>query len=363
MITRVVSYDDDVRIRRVALTYRAEVVVRDRLVLQIDAPLEQQRRTHVHRPVLAQPDAAHRPSVEDGGSVLVVDVLAFAAPGQCAEGRDAGHADSRTESLVPRDPAVVAAVSARDARFVVELVPKGVLRAKHVQRDAPAATEVVLRLGEQVVVARPQRVLHVGELERDVEVSRPRGNEPPSPATAEAALRSGARVHDAEPERRARAIGLRVRGLEGEHARQPIAVFGGEAPGGERRGAERLDVDDGERAADVLQVERLDELEPVQRDEQLVARAAAHVELGGEVVGRDAGQARHGAVDVLTELRDRLEAVARQRVRRSETRLQEAEVARDDDDLREGERGASHLETEPSAGRSSGSRTRTASGS
>src|SRR6187549_154609 len=95
-------------------------------------------------------------------------------------------------------------------------------------------------------------------------------------------------------------------------------------------------------------MERLDELEAVQRDEQLVARAAAHVELGGEVVSRDAGKTRHRAVDVLAELRDRLETIARERVRRGEARLQETEVAGNDDDFGERERSTPHRETEHS---------------
>src|SRR5207237_905283 len=76
--------------------------------------------------------------------------------------------------------------------------------------------------------------------------------------------------------------------------------------------AQRLDVDDRERAADVLQVKRLDQAQAVERDVQLVGRCATHGEACREVRCGHAGQAVDGAIDVLADLWHRLELFARQ---------------------------------------------------
>src|SRR5215218_8912739 len=318
--------------RRIPWAHRTEVVVRRRLVLHVDSPFQQESLAHVERPILADAEPPHGAPIQYGRWNSLVDGSAVTPPFQRADRDDAPHPRASAKSIVPRQPRVVAPVSAGDARLVVEQIAEGVVGTKEVQRDTAIAADVVLRLGEQIVVARADRVAHVGELERYVEVTRTRGDEPPALPSAEPTLRRGSRVHDADAERRTRAVGARLSGDECEHAGQSVTVLRGETARRQRRAAERLDVDDGERAADVLQVKGLDELEAVQGDVQLVAR--------------DARQPRDGAVDVLADLRDRLEPLARERIGRRETRLEQTEVAGGDDDLREGDGGTAQLQGE-----------------
>src|SRR6185295_1302810 len=84
------------------------------------------------------------------------------------------------------------------------------------------------------------------------------------------------------------------------------AEIGGKPSGDQIDAAERLDVYDAEPTVQILEVVGLEQLEPVQADEDVAIGAPAQVQSARDVVRRHAGQPAQRAERVVTDRRGRL---------------------------------------------------------
>src|SRR5206468_8180156 len=96
--------------------------------------------------------------LDERGKRSVLAPVSVATPVENSGGEHRRLAEARPEAVVPCEPRVVARVVARDVRGVTLEIAEGVAGAEHVQRHAASGSEVVLRLGEEIVVPRPDRI-------------------------------------------------------------------------------------------------------------------------------------------------------------------------------------------------------------
>ena len=208
--------------------------------------------------------------------------------------------------------------------------------------------EPIIDFRQDIIILR-RKVLFIHQCQYNFEVTSSRRHEPTAPILVELTFGEQPRVHQADAEGGAtRRLGPH-RG-DVENAAHVVAVGGREGARHHVDAADGHDVDDAEAAAvDVFEVERLVELEPVEHDEHFFVLAAAHGELGGKVVPRDAGESLDGAVNVLSELGQRVNVLLRQRLARRRVLVHDGKAAGGDDDLLKGKRSSGQGDVEEGA--------------
>ena len=159
----------------------------------------------------------------------------------------------------------------------------------------------------QVVVVRLAE-RRIDQIEVQVQVAAPRGNGPVAGPVVEAAVERDARGQQG---RDGLALELRSRQArrDVDDAAAAIAEGDGKAAGVDPDVADDSRVDRAEDAEEVLQVIRVVEAQVVEAHQRLICRPAAQVNAAGEVLARDARQARHRADRVLADVGQRFELV------------------------------------------------------
>ena len=211
--------------------------------------------------------------------------------------------------------------------------------------------EVHLELREDVVVAGRRELVLADHLEHQIHVPAAPGREPRPLPVPERTHRHRARLQEADAEAVASLVRRDGPGRDVEHAAALVPVLRREPAGHQLDAVDRLGVDDADRTlVEVLQVVRLEDLQPVEEDERLVVAAAADPEVGGVVPGGQAGEAVHRPEDVLPDLGHRLDVLPRHRVPERAPRTHERERPRGDHDLLERDDVADHRELEVQVG-------------
>ena len=194
--------------------------------------------------------------------------------------------------------------------------------------------EVRLPLRDRVVVARADFAAVVAVttrlLQREVRETAAHAHQA-APIRRLAPVRR-ALAREAEPERGARTGAHVAVGFHRQHAREPVAVFRGEAARGEFEAADGFEVENRQRTVGVLHVKRLDQVHAVEAREHLFVRRAPHPEACRQVVRREAGQVRNRAVEIFAELRQREQVGLGERRRERAALGLKVEAARRHDD-------------------------------
>jgi hypothetical protein len=239
---------------------------------------------------------------------------------------------------LPAQPDIVAAVTTVQPRLVVLAKGQRVPGMQRLERKLVPRRHGIVDLERTIVVAGKDLVVASLQLKRQVGVSAPARHPPRSAPLSELTGVGCAHAGQTQTERRRRRAPGRSDRFHGQHPRQPVPEISGETSGDQIETADRRQVDDGKRPIDVLEVKRLDQVEPVQPRQQLRIRRPAYPKLGGKVIRRDAGQPRNRPVQVLPHLRQRFQVRLRQGRRRGTAVFEDAESTRRDNHLRQAHR-------------------------
>ena len=234
-----------------------------------------------------------------------------------------------TRLVVEPQPVIFVAIIGLSLLLEIRVVQVGVIvEAQDAAGNPQAIRELVSEPRIRIRVVRAT-VFVAQRVQQQIQVAAPRGQQP-LPATGSERVRDPARR--IEKTQREFALGRIRRGqrLDLDDPAHSIAE-------GRRKGA-RVDLDavddarvyGAEDVLEILEVERVEQTQPVEADERFVHLAATDVRLGGEITRRRARQPGHGAQRVVADVRQRLEVGCRKLDRDRKLQSQSITTGRDD---------------------------------
>src|SRR4051812_28179085 len=117
--------------------------------------------------------------------VVAPELEPLSSPIEVSDRCDGLLGESRADVAAPCEPSERRLIAAVDALFGPVLVLELVSGHETMNRQAPRAPEIVLPLPKQIVVSRLQRLRGAGELERQIEIPPPSGEQPPAMSARE----------------------------------------------------------------------------------------------------------------------------------------------------------------------------------